>query len=146
MLPQRFQLIPADPNFIPSESALDQAIAHLKSHLTPAETLDVELFEFPKFIAPNNRILGARCNMCGVALELNWWDSAMNDAWLSHHANLAVHLPCCGQPSTLNDLSYKPTAGFARFRLALESAPLGRLHVAAIENILGCEIKTIERW
>jgi hypothetical protein len=72
----------------------------------------------------------------------------MDSAWDAvHHqfSNLVITTPCCGIASSLNELHYVWPAGFAQFSLELVEPgdDGGAVTLAALERILGCQVRYI---
>jgi len=60
--------------------------------------------------------------------------------------DLRVTTPCCGRPTTLNDLAYSWPVGFARFTLEVLNPGLDSLPESVrrrLEDTLDCRIRLI---
>lgn len=72
------------------------------------------------FIDTGGNWEGVFCRACGAnANAEGWWGEAMAAAAADHFNNLGVTAPCCHTATRLDDLDYKPPAGFARFVIEL---------------------------
>jgi hypothetical protein len=67
------------------------------------------------FVDPGELFEEVRCPNCGSAIDIGWWKSRMREAHANGFTDLRVKTPCCGSETSLNDLDYRPAAGFARF-------------------------------
>jgi len=129
---------------VPHARASEKAVALLSALVGDRALVDTVESEYPWFVSPGNRVASVFCNSCGARIESSWWDSAMNHAWTSRHAELRVRVPCCGRQTSLNDLRYEPSAGFARFILeASNSPPPGADVMRQLEEALGCSLKAV---
>jgi hypothetical protein len=87
------------------------------------------------------------CPLCGSELDQIWWGDAMNIAEKGSFTNLSVRLPCCDAPGSLNHLTYRMPAGFARFTLQAREPGLDKYltvdRLQALETILGTPLKQV---
>lgn len=139
-------LIPSAPDFVPSEAAQAAALTRFKSFLPKAEDVMCDSTDEVRFIDAGVNFERISCPACRRPMALRWWQDAMNAAAEKVFADLAITLPCCGKPSSLNDLVYFWAQGFARF--SLEALNPGQRdlrvdQVRELETILGCSLRVI---
>jgi hypothetical protein len=138
--------IPADPEALPSRAAADKAVELLKTFVP--EAWGEVLAKFAKrteFHCGGANWSGVSCPKCGTDVE-DWWSDAMNKAWESEFKNLGVTLPCCGHSTTLNDLNYIWSAGFAQFVLEAMNPNIGQTTAGqdqALSDVLGLKLRKI---
>jgi hypothetical protein len=115
--------------------------------LPMAETVDAIVHKEVRFIDAGLKFEQVLCPFCNSELDQIWWGDAMNIAQRNAFENLAIKLPCCDAPSTLNNLTYKMPSGFARFLLQAREPKIGRYltvdKLQALESILGTPLKQI---
>lgn len=141
-----FRLIPASPEHVPSEEALSAARGLLRAQLPSAQEIEEELTPEVRFVDPGENLEEIRCPACSATIAMAWWITAMDEAHRTAFRNLTVLPPCCGQTTTLNDLTYLWPAGFARFSLevlnpGIPDLPPGAL--AELETVLGTRLRLI---
>jgi len=140
-------LIPEEPNFIPDEESSDRAISLLRSFLEDLAEVEATVSDEIRFIDPGANFESVACPKCGSVIT-DSWQSFMDAANTSQFRNLAIITPCCGAESSLNDLVYKWSAGFAKYVLKANnpSIPdwLGQSQVVKLERILGCNLRQIK--
>ncbi|MEQ1783979.1 MAG: hypothetical protein ABMA14_21690 [Hyphomonadaceae bacterium] len=109
--------ISTDPYALPTEAASESAVGLLKTYAPNAlGEIVARVADRVEFHSGGGNWSGVRCPSCDADLEA-WWSAAVDEAWASEFRKLAVTTPCCGHPTTLNDLSYVSPAGFSLFVL-----------------------------
>ena len=96
------------------------------------------------FIDSGGNWEGVFCPTCGDDAE-GWWADAMAAAAADHFQNLVATTPCCNTATSLNDLVYKPPAGFARFVIEIRdpsTAPPPDM-MRALEVALGHPLRLV---
>lgn len=139
-------LIPASPDFVPAEAAQAAALERFKSFVPKADDVIRDSTAEVRFIDAGVNFERISCPACRRPLALRWWEGAMTAAEKRDFTDLRVTLPCCGKPSTLNDLLYFWAQGFARFSLEAMNPGLRELksdQVRELETILGCPLRVI---
>jgi hypothetical protein len=139
-------LIPTQPDFIPPETAQAKALEKLKSFVSKADEVVCDTTPDIRFFDAGVNFEKVSCPMCRLELPSRWWERSMEAAGRKDFSDLRVTLPCCGKPSTLNDLMYFWAQGFARFGLEVQNPGLKDLRadqVRELEQILGCSLKVI---
>jgi hypothetical protein len=114
-------VIPTDHLWQPSTSAA--AAAELVVRRLDPEAVEVaaEWSEHVMFADCGSNWEGVRCPSCNEDIEAWFGDriSAASDE--SQFKDLAAVTPCCGTRTTLNDLTFSWPAGFASFRIRVET-------------------------
>jgi hypothetical protein len=147
------RLIPADPRYIPSPEAQEQARRALAWLAPRAAEVCATATPHVRFIDPGANLAQIRCPACGVAVT-GWRRLAMDRAWRapasagaeSGFGSLAVSMPCCGAATSLHDLEYDWPDGFARFTLEARNPDMRDLtgaQIARLERLLGCRLRRI---
>jgi len=142
-------VIPADLTFVPYTAA-QQTAAHLAWRVfADAGEIAMHVTERIEFVYTLGNYEPPSCPLCGCDLD-DWFWSAL-DQWAEtmNASGLAVTLPCCGQPGSLNDLTYGDfPQGFARYQLSAMNANVDRIGAELIrefEDILGCPVRVVYR-
>jgi hypothetical protein len=147
------RLIPADPRYIPSPEAQEQARRALAWLAPRAAKVRATAAPHVRFIDPGANLAQIRCPACGVDVA-GWRRLAMDRARLapssagaeSGFGSQGMTMPCCGAATSLHDLAYDWPAGVARFALEArdpEVRDLTGAQVAALEQLLGCRLRRI---
>jgi hypothetical protein len=131
-------VIPGDPAWTPGPEQSARAEAVFREMLPAGTTVDVVTRDEVEFVDQGGNFERVSCPACADTLDGAWWRDAMDAAYETHFADLAVTPPCCGVATTLNDLVYSFPAGFSRFELSafrpqrewLDAPELGRLSAA----------------
>jgi hypothetical protein len=140
------RLIPTDPLWIPSLVQQSICIERVRSLVTDA--LDVRSMTYANvtFVDAGQNFQAIFCPSCHAEIELSWWQPAMGSASVARFARLDIETPCCGFPSTLNDLRYHWPQGFARW--VVEATGPGRRvlterEVSQLEHAVEHELRQI---
>jgi hypothetical protein len=143
-------VIPADPTFVPTAAA-QQAAARLAEAAFPdADEITLHPSERVEFVYALGNCEAPACPLCGADLETWFWPALDRWAESGDAAGLAVTLPCCGRPGSLNDLAYPGgfPQGFARFQLSAMNPKVGAVgpdQLRAFGNALGCDVRVVYR-
>ncbi len=167
-MPSFIHLIPTTPDYLPPTdraesaaavfaeawpSAPPQTINTHKLGLTgDAENVVIQLVVWDKiaFLCGAENLEAVRCPFCSARLDSdkppNWWIAAMDRAAKGDFRDLAVDTPCCRRGTSLNDLVYDGSAGFARFSLSVWDPGIGDPSPDLLRRIgeaMGCEVRRI---
>src|SRR5947208_13577698 len=99
------RLLPIDPRYVPTRTEAADALAAFAS-ISPGCD-DVRTREEPDvtFVDAGSNFSAVRCPACGAELAIvPWWQGEMDRAYRTRFEDLAVVPPCCGTPTTLNEL------------------------------------------
>jgi hypothetical protein len=140
--------IPANPTAQPSQFGADKAVQLLKNFAPNAgDEVHATFSDEVIFYDCGSNWSGVECPRCGKDVE-EWWAGAMDSACRSKFEDLCVATPCCGHSTTLNDLNYLSSAGFARFALEGKNPNIRQTTVQQdkeISEALGLEIRKVWR-
>jgi DNA-directed RNA polymerase subunit N (RpoN/RPB10) len=114
-----------------------------------AQQTSIETLEEVIFVDQGGNFESVMCPACGAPFDIEWWQKRMGEAAETAFSNLGVVTPCCRRASSLNDLTYKLPAGFARFiievtrpaRDVLEPSELEAIATAlgrSVRQVLAC--------
>ncbi|MFD5820623.1 hypothetical protein [Streptomyces sp. NPDC127038] len=144
-------IIPSDPRWQPDRAAVDVVVA-LAGELASgdADGADVEI-EVTWHDAVTAVDCGANlerigCPLCRAAIDTTWWGDLLEAHGDDGFTTLAVEVPCCGGPTTLDVLDYDWPCGFARFEIAVWNPGrpwFGEDELAALGDRLGHPVKQI---
>jgi hypothetical protein len=147
MLVDYFELIPTIPDYVPLPASRERARARFASFVGgPWEALAVVTNQI-EFISCLENFKTISCPACGAVLAIDWWEQAMDDAYIaSRYTALDVPVPCCGALVSLNEPTYHLPQGFARFVLCACGPEITNLQdgqMRELEDILGCKLRKI---
>lgn len=138
-------LIPTDPNWTPDGASAEKA-GNIVAELTPdAEEAEGFIMDEVEFFDAGDNFKGVTCPHCGADVT-DWWPGAMDKANDLAFGDLGVTMPCCGRPSSLNDLVYDMPQGFAQFAITVTEPGIERLDEAALRRVgeaLGHPVRAI---
>jgi hypothetical protein len=136
-------LIPTDPQWAPDVASGSRALAVLQALAPRAHEYKEERLEAVIFVDQGSNFEEVRCLNCGAQLDMEWFTEQMNRPTFD---DLAIVMPCCGKPSSLNHLDFRWPAGFARF--LIEARNPGRRALTEdeerrVEEALGHPVRQI---
>jgi hypothetical protein len=142
-------VVPADPAFVPSEDAR-RAVERLTAEVFPdAVAVELRTTRRVEMVWAGSNHTPPSCPFCDADLE-EWFWAELRRAPKQDAVSLAVTLPCCGRPGSLNDLAFAegfPEA-FARFQLSVMNPGVGRVGddlVRQFAEAFGCPVKIVYR-
>lgn len=142
-------VIPSDPYWQPSQTASVRTAA-LMEELCPngGAELEVHWHDTPAFVNAGPNLETISCPRCGKQLDIReWWMPRMDEAYDgSGFSNLAVRVPCCDAETTLNDLVYDGTCGFARFEFKMWNPnrdDLTNEELTSISDLIGKRVRQV---
>jgi len=139
------RLIPSSPFYIPDEKAINKALKVIRDDFSLAESINAEAYESPRFIDQGSNWVRVFCSNCNLEIDIDWWQSAMDQAYESDFRILNMKVPCCGVEMSLNDLRYDLPAGFAKFKIEIRNPgkDITESCCKQLESILGIPIRII---
>ena len=140
------RLIPTDPTWQPGADEARRAVATLSALVPAADRVEVERYDEARFVDAGANVERVSCPTCRADLAMVWWTAQMEQAAESGFTNLTVLPPCCGTPTSLNDLGYDWPAGFARAALSVRNPHRDRLddaELARVGTALGHPIRQV---
>ena len=137
-------VIPADPQWQPSQDAADRAIRAL-SALTPEDDgAKATWHDQITFVDCGSHFERVACPQCDCALDRAWLRDRVSD--VSETGALIFIVPCCGTELSLNDLVYREPCGFARFDISVwnpDRSWLSDSELYTVSEALGCPVRQI---
>jgi len=97
------------------------------------------------FIDQGQNFESVSCNLCKQTFEIEDWQNAMDNAYEHQFTDLTFITPCCKKKTSLNDLTYKSPAGFAKFVVCISDAQneLEKSELEKLEEMLGTTLRLI---
>ncbi len=148
-------VIPADPDYVPSDTQAAAALKRLVELVNDAEYPKFQIHASPQFVDIGEWMDSVQCPECeNIVDPFEPYDEALHD-WFSELRSLvkagpgtAVTLPQCGHTSTAEDLRFRCPTGYARTVLTvcnpLETfPPVDQKILSEIGEILGCEVREV---
>jgi len=138
------KILSTNPSYVPEKIKQDKAkvfLAELYKN-NEVEFYNTDLIEF---IDQGENFEKVSCNLCGQEIEIEDWQSAMDKAYENLFSDLDFTTLCCHKKTSLNDLTYNMTAGFAKFVITISDAEneIGEKGINNLEEILGTKLKII---
>lgn len=139
------KIVPKDPKYCVSEHRINDILLYLKNTVV-AEHIEGNLYETPQFIDCGSNLEKIYCPVCSKVIGVDWWAEKMDIASENNFEDLEVKLPCCGNKSSLNDLQYHFSCGFACivFELFNPTTELTSDCIVSLEKLLGTYIRVIQ--
>lgn len=145
------KIIPTHPTYCCDDRIAEEITNLIKRsvelHYTEEPLLvHYQAHEHPEFVDCGSNLESITCPFCGKKLDFDWWGGAMNEAYSTEFYQLDITTPCCGKASSLNDLNYYFSCGFAccEFSIYNPKSPICRETLVEIEKLLGTSIKLID--
>lgn len=141
------KLIPSEPDFIPGSKEQEQCRQWLAAQF-PDEALLLQVHPTLIFVDHGDEPAQVRCNKCGAAMDLEYWQDLMEKAHMAQFESLVFETSCCQALASLNELHYPLPVGFARFVLDWQQPgkTFSPQDHAALEKILGTPLKKIQSY
>lgn len=140
------KLIPSSPDFLPPESAQIKAIELLKVFFSSTVDVATETTTQVRFIDAGSNWGRISCPSCGLEIDEEAWQRAMDSAYSTDFDDLSITVSCCGSTLSLNELDYAWPVGFARFVISIRD-PKKKLDgetLHLLEQLLGCQLREIQ--
>ena len=141
-------IIPRDPYFIPTPSAIAGAEAYLEKIILTADEMTSEISDGVRFRDCGGNFQNIHCPVCSAEISTSWWSKKMSEDWDRKFALRPITTPCSHAVLSLNELRYDWDQGFSCFALDImnpDTGPLDPSQIARIEQLLGCPLKIIYR-
>jgi hypothetical protein len=138
-------VIPTDPSWQPEDDGADRAGNVVADMMPDAEEVEGFITEEVEFFDAGENLDRVKCPFCATEIS-EWWADAMDAAADVGFADLGVVTPCCGKPTSLNDLVYEMPQGFARFSISVTEPDITELSTDALRRIgeaLGHPVRAI---
>jgi len=154
-------VVPQDPHFVPSPSAVATAQALMADFFPDrGDEIRQDTSATPKMITARDGFSSVKCPRCGETIErfeleedddgLTWWDRFEEQVGNSDDAmNEMIAMPCCQAEVKAGEIDLEGEAVFARFTLSLrdpgDNPSVSPEQNSALEGALGCSILTMTR-
>jgi len=138
------KIIPTNPSYVPDKIQQDKAKIFLIK-LYKKEQIEFTTTDTIEFVDQGENFDSVSCNLCGQNIEIEDWQNAMDKAYDKQFTDLEFITPCCHSKTSLNDLTYHSTAGFAKFVMTISDAQseLSEKDFKELQEILGTTLRTI---
>ena len=138
------KLIPTDPSFVPVGIAQENVKRFLSQRYTD-DQVEFISYEHAEFIDQGQNFESVSCNLCGNKLDIEYWQTTMDEAYEGQFVNLMFATPCCKKKTSLNDLTYEQPAGFARHVICISDPQkaLTKDDIEELQNILRTKLRII---
>ncbi|MGF1239408.1 hypothetical protein ACQSME_19400 [Streptomyces sp. 2-6] len=137
-------VIPADPQWLPSQGAADRAVRALNALVPEHDGAKATWHDRIMFVDCGSRFHQVECPLCGTVLDRAWLVDRLSEA--GNTGRLAVTVPCCGGESSLNELVYRDPCGLARFDISVWSpgrSSLSDSELNTVSEALGHPVRQI---
>lgn len=139
-------ILPATPEHVPEPGQQALAMAVAIGLTATRDGVEMQERETATFLDCGANFDAVRCPACEIDLHVDgWWGDRMAEAHAEDFADLRLTTPCCHIRTSLNDLTYVQTQGFARWWLELfnRSKPLNPSELRKMEKAVGHPIRVI---
>ena len=136
-------IIPKEPQFVPTQDAQTQALAYMKQIVGRADEVTVQLTKEVRFVDCGENFERATCPACGADVDIEWWKEEMERQFECGYTLEPVELPCCSRKISMAALSYDWPQGYARFSVEAmnpEVPDLTSEQIRHFEALLGCAV------
>ena len=142
-------LIPQDPYFLPTEAAIQSAKDRFAALAPEADEIEIKLSDHIQFFDCGENFTRISCPSCHQTMDNEWWQEKMHEDFEDGGFHLkGYRMPCCGHWTSLNDLQYHWSQGFARFAIDVMNPNIGKLtntEIHEFELLLGTPLRVIYR-
>ena len=136
---------PVSEKYIPDKEIIELVSNILKKRNVGRLNIEFEANNSTQFYDCGENFENILCPFCNNELNIDWWQNEMSEASECDFSILKTITPCCNKESSLNELNYHSSQGFAKFAIKIEDHELDKLMVD--EELLS-ELKNIssENW
>ena len=138
------KIIPTNSSYVPNKIQQDKAKTFL-TKLYKNQQIEFATTDTIEFVDQGENFDSVSCNLCGQNIEIEDWQSTMDKAYEKQFTDLEFMTPCCHKKTSLNDLAYHSSAGFARFVMTISDAQneLPEKDFRGLQEILGTTLRNI---
>ena len=138
------KIIPTNPYYVPDKIQQDKAKMFLIK-LYKKEQIEFITTDTIEFVDQGENFDSVSCNLCGQNIEIEDWQNAMDKAYDKQFTDLEFITPCCHSKTSLNDLTYHSTAGFAKFIITISDAQteIEEQDLNEVRQILGTPLRIV---
>ena len=154
-------IVPQDPHYVPSPSAVPDAQALMADFFPDrADEVRHKTSDTPALITARSAFDSVKCPRCSETIErfeleegddgTTWWDRFEDQTGSSlDPISELIEMPCCQAKVKAGEIDLLGGAAFSRFTLSLrdpgENPSISSEQRAALERALGCPIRTMTR-
>lgn len=137
------KIIPTYPVYVPDTAQQEKAEVFLRELYKDNEIVILET-DTIEFIDQGENFESVSCNVCGQNIQLDDWQDQMNTAYQKQFTDLNFQTPCRHHTS-LNDLNYQSSAGFAKFSISISDAQreLAKNELDMLQELLGTSLRIV---
>jgi transcription elongation factor Elf1 len=138
------KIISTESSFVPEKVLQDKAKDFL-AKLYTEEELEFTTTSAIEFVDQGENFETVSCNLCGLKMQIEDWQNAMDSAYEKQFTDLQFTTSCCRQSTSLNDLTYHSSAGFAKFVISISNAyeEIPEKHFHDLQEILNTSLRSI---
>ncbi len=111
-------LLAADPLAMPSVERREWTELLVRNLCPGAHEIVVHADDLPELYLAMTNLEATYCPHCAANLD-EWWPQAVDTWWKGGRRDLGAVVPCCREPTSLNELDYDWPQGFARFAIEI---------------------------
>jgi hypothetical protein len=119
-LVRKLEIVPTDPEFVPSEQAIALALEELKSSISEEDACDSWTSDFVQVIGLfDSNYQSMVCPRCSMETALSESDifSIGENLFVEPPTDIEITMPCCDSRIPLSSIDFSPYVRFARFGL-----------------------------
>ncbi len=138
------RIIPKNPYSHIPERKVQEAVKYIGTRIL-VEDISSAIHESPVFVDCGENLEEIKCPFCGEKLDVGWWGAGMDRAFKNSFMDLMIETPCCHKNSSLNDLDYDFSCGFACTQIDIRNPVTkpDRECLTAIEVLFGEPVRVI---
>ena len=138
------KIIPTNPSYVPDKVNQNKARIYLDKFYQDNE-IDFATTETIEFVDQGENFECVSCNFCGHNIGIEYWQSTMDKAYEKQFTDLEFTTLCCNKKTSLNDLIYHLSAGFAKFVMTISDPQneLSEKDFKGLKEILGTTLRNI---
>ena len=154
-------VVPKDPHFVPSPSAIEAARALMADFFPDrGDQVGQNTSATPQLITARDAFSSVKCPHCGETVErfeleedddgATWWDRFEVQVEVSlDPMTEVIEMPCCQAEVKAGEIDLGDEAAFSRFTLSLRepgvNVSVSPEQNSALERALGCPVMTMTR-
>ncbi|TDX87285.1 hypothetical protein [Epilithonimonas xixisoli] len=137
------KIIPTNPDYVPATVLQVQAKDFLEKIFTN-NNVDFQTLAEVEFVDAGENFEPILCNVCSTEISADEWQDQMDEAFQKQFSDLSFQTSCKHHTS-LNDLNYQSSAGFAKFIISVADTQieLSKGEILELEKILKTYLRVI---
>jgi hypothetical protein len=138
------KIISTNPSYMPDKNQLE-GMKRFLSKIYKSGKTEYIITETIEFIDQGENFERVSCNLCGRDIDMETWQNEMDKAQVKQFTNLIFTTPCCHKKTSLNNLTYKSAAGFAKFVISIldPHTGLSEVELKQLQEISGTTLRII---